>query len=82
MFSIQGVESPAPFSYVPDFVAKTQNPVVHDLRYEEFTIPSLDDFVGGDRDELLLFLIMALKNISVLNGAVLSRCVQLVHRNV
>ena len=27
---------------------------MHDPRFDEFTIPSLDDFVGGERDELLL----------------------------
>ena len=38
------------FSYVSDFVAKTQTPL----------IPSLDDFVGSYRDELLLCPIIAL----------------------
>ena len=42
------------FSFLPDFVAKTQNPSVPDPRFEEFTVPSLDDFVDGDWDELLL----------------------------
>ena len=41
------------FSFLLGFIAKTQNPSVPDSRFEEFTIPSLDDFVGGDRDELL-----------------------------
>ena len=35
--------------------------MVHDHRFEEFTIPSLDDFVDGDRDELLLCPMRALK---------------------
>ena len=42
-------------------MAKTQKPSVHDPRVEEFMIASLDDFVGGDRDEFLLCHIRALK---------------------
>ena len=49
------------FFFLPDFVAKTQNPSVLDSRFEEFSVPSLDDFVGGDRDELLLCPIRALR---------------------
>ena len=40
------------FSFLPDFVVKTQNPSVHDSRFEEFSVPSLDDFIGDDRDKL------------------------------
>ena len=42
------------FSYHLDCVAKSQNPSIHDPRFDGFTIPSLDDIVGGDRDGLLL----------------------------
>ena len=35
--------------------------MVHDPKLEEFTILSLDDFVDGDIDKLLLCLIRALK---------------------
>ena len=49
------------FSFVSDFVAKTQNLSLHGYRFEEFLIPSLDDFVGGDRDELVLSSIGALR---------------------
>ena len=42
------------FSFVPDFVAKTQNSLIHDPRFEVFTILSLDNFMDGDRDEFLL----------------------------
>ena len=42
------------FSFLPDFVAETQNPSFHDSRFEEFSVPPLDGFVGSDRDELLL----------------------------
>ena len=42
------------FSFVPDFVAKNQDPSVFDPRFESFTIPSLRDFSGGDQDEMLL----------------------------
>ena len=42
------------FSFMPDFVAKTQNPSVFDSRFESFTVPSLQDFTDGDQDEMLL----------------------------
>ena len=42
-------------------MAKTQNPSAPDSRFEEFLVPSLDDFVGDDRDELLLCPIRALR---------------------
>ena len=32
------------FSFLPDFVAKTQNPSVPDPQFDEFMVPSLDDF--------------------------------------
>ena len=38
------------FLFCHDFVANTQNPLIHNPRFEGFSIPSLDDFVGGDRD--------------------------------
>ena len=38
-------------------MAETQNLSIHDSRFEEFSVPSLVDFVGGDRDEVLLRLI-------------------------
>ena len=42
------------FSFVPEFVAKTQNPSVHDARYENFTIPALGE--NTIRDDKLLWL--------------------------
>ena len=40
------------FSFVPEFVAKTQNPSIPDHRFDGFSIPSLKDFSsdnpGGD----------------------------------
>ena len=33
----------------------------YDLHFEEFLVPSLVDFVGGDRDEMLLCPIRAIK---------------------
>ena len=48
-------------SYVPDFVAKIQNPSFHDPRLEEFMVPSLDDFMDGDGDELPLLPIRELQ---------------------
>ena len=44
-----------------DFMAKTQNPSVPDSHLEEFSGSLLDDFVGDDRDELLLCPIHALR---------------------
>ena len=49
------------FSFLPDIVAKAQNPSVSDPRFDEFTVPFLDDFVDGDRDELLFCPIKALR---------------------
>ena len=43
------------FSFVSDFVTKIQNP-----RFKEFTILSLDNFLDGERDEMLLCPISAL----------------------
>ena len=34
------------FSFLLDFVAETKNPYLPDSRFDEFTIPSLDDFCG------------------------------------
>ena len=41
------------FSFVLDFMAKTQDPSVYDPRFK-FTISSFRDFTGGDQDEMLL----------------------------
>ena len=49
------------FSFLPDFVAQTQNPSIPDSRFKEFSITSLHDFVEDDQDELLLCLIRALR---------------------
>ena len=49
------------FSFVPDFVAKNQDPSVFDPRFESFTIPSLRDFSGGDQDEMLLCPVRAVR---------------------
>ena len=57
---LQGWRSSS-FSYLVDFVAKTQNPSVLDPWFDEFTIPALDIFMGGDRDELLLCPIKAFR---------------------
>ena len=49
------------FSFVPDFVAKTQDPSIFDPRFETFTIPSLRDFTDGDQDEMLLCPVRAVR---------------------
>ena len=42
------------FSFLPDFLDKTQNPSIPDSCFKEFSVPSLDDFIGNDWDKLLL----------------------------
>ena len=42
------------FSFMLEFVAKTQNPSVPDTRFEGFTIPSMKDYTDGDPDEMVL----------------------------
>ena len=49
------------FSFVPDYVAKTQNPSILDPRFEELMTPFLGSFVDGARDKLLLRNIRVLK---------------------
>ena len=46
VFVIPMDEGRVPF--LPDFVAKTQNPSIPDGHFVEFFIPSLDDFMDGD----------------------------------
>ena len=40
--------------FAPSFVAQTQDPALHKTCCDEFAIPSLDDFVDGDREKMLL----------------------------
>ena len=49
------------FFYVSDFMAKTQNPSIHDPWFEEYVIPSMDAFMDGDRDKRFLFPIRVLR---------------------
>ena len=49
------------FSFFPVFIAKT----VCDPKFEEFTIPSLADFVDGDRVNNLCFSLMSLILLSI-----------------
>lgn len=49
------------FSFVPDFVAKTQNPSVPDHRFDGFSIPSLKDFTGDDPEEMCLCPVRAMR---------------------
>ena len=48
------------FSFVLDFVAKTQNPSIPDHRFDGFFIPWLKDFAGDDPEEMLLCLVRAM----------------------
>ena len=45
----------------PDFLGKTQNLFVYDLRFEEFTLPYLADFMDKERGEMLLCPVRSLK---------------------
>ena len=49
------------FSFLSELVTKTRNPSVPNDRFEEFTVLSLDDFVGDDREKFLLCPIRALR---------------------
>ena len=49
------------FSFIPGFVAKTQNPSLPDSHFDGFSILFLCSFVDGDRDEMLHCLVRALK---------------------
>ncbi|XP_064103326.1 uncharacterized protein LOC135213276 [Macrobrachium nipponense] len=49
------------FSFVPGFVAKTQDPSKPDEMFSSFTIPSLGDFTGFDKEELILCPVRAMK---------------------
>ena len=49
------------FSFLPNSVFKIQSPSMPDPRFEEFTIPSLDDFVSGDQNDFLLYPIRTLE---------------------
>ena len=57
---LKGWES-STFDFVLDFVAMTQNSSAFNPRFEEFTVPSLDDSVDGDIDKILLCSIRAIK---------------------
>ena len=48
-------------TYVPGFVAKTQSPSLPDSHFDEFSFAFLYDFVDGDRDEMLLCPLRAMK---------------------
>ena len=48
------------FSFVLGFV-RPQDPSIHDPRFEEFVIPSLEGFIDDDVDELLLCPVRALR---------------------
>ena len=49
------------FSFMPEYVAETQNPPVMDLHFEKCIIPSSRDFIDKDRDEMVLFPVRAVR---------------------
>ena len=42
------------FSFMLNFIAKTQNPSVSDDRFDGFSVPSVEDFIDDDSDEMTL----------------------------
>ena len=46
---------------VPDLITKTQNPSILEFIFQEFIIPSLTDFMNGDREEMLLYHIRTIR---------------------
>ena len=63
---------PCTFSFVPDFIAKSQNLSILDPRFEKLIIPLLTDFMGGDRDMMLLCTCFVLR--STLAQLTISSC--------
>ena len=57
---LEGFSSLA-FSFVPDFVAKTQNSLVPDERLDGFSVSSFWDFIGDNPDEMVLCPITAIQ---------------------
>ena len=49
------------FTFIPEFVAKNQDPSKTDPRFWSFSVPSLEDFVGGEEDELTLCPVRAVR---------------------
>ncbi|XP_076049118.1 uncharacterized protein LOC143029868 [Oratosquilla oratoria] len=49
------------FTFLPQFVAKNQDPAKADPRFWSFSIPSLDDFVGGEHAEMVLCPVRAIR---------------------
>ena len=68
------------FSFLLDFVAKKQNLSVYDSCIDEFTLPSLADFVDGDRDEMLLCPIRTIKRYLIRIEQFKSTCSSLLSR--
>ena len=50
------------FSFVSSFVAKTHNPGLQGTQFNEYGLHSLKDLVDGDREEILLCFIKAVKH--------------------
>ena len=49
------------FSFLPEFVAKTQDPSRREDSFSSFVIPSLGEFTDFDRDEMILCPVRAMK---------------------
>ena len=54
--------------FVFDFVTKSQKPSIHDPGLKEFSVLSLDDFVGGERDKLLFCPVRTLRKYLLCTG--------------
>ena len=70
------------FSFLPEFVVKPQNSFAYDQHFKEFAIPSLTDFVDGDRDEMLMCRIGTLGQSSTGVSTLVSSYQQLRRRNL
>lgn len=68
---LEGWSSLSP-QFVPEFVAKTQEPSVPDLRFKRFSIPSLKDFVRGDK--MVLCLVRAVRHYLKRTASLRPRC--------
>ena len=49
------------FTFMPEFIAKNQDPTKADPRFWSFSVPSLYDFVGGEEEEMVLCPVRAIR---------------------
>ena len=49
------------FSFVLEFMAKTHSPAQQDSVFDGFGVPFFSDFVGGDEEYMILWLVWVLR---------------------